>query len=146
MVNFFKGSLTRFARSCVWTTYLYFILVSLCLLLLLLFFFLVIYLYFKGLFGLKKANSGFVQRFGSNVWLFLSPLHVNRKWGMLLNNSIWFHLTAPPVFENNHGNVPIQSPAVMQIRCIRVYNDYFVDKAKFLSDNSLAMAKKAILK
>ena len=34
----------------------------------------------------------------------------------------------------------------MQIRCIRVYNDYFIDKAKFLSDNSLVMAKKAILK
>ena len=27
---------------------------------------------------------------------------------MLLNNSIWFHLTAPPVLENNRGNVPIQ--------------------------------------
>ncbi|RMX48527.1 hypothetical protein pdam_00008496 [Pocillopora damicornis] len=59
---------------------------------------------------------------------------------------IYLYFKAPPVFENNHGNVPIQSPAVMQIRCIRVYNDYFVDKAKFLSDNSLAMAKKAILK
>ena len=34
----------------------------------------------------------------------------------------------------------------MQIRCIRVYNDYFIDKAKFLSDDSLVMAKRAILK
>ena len=34
----------------------------------------------------------------------------------------------------------------MQIRCIRVCNDYFIDKAKFLSDNSLVMAKRAILK
>ena len=34
----------------------------------------------------------------------------------------------------------------MQIRCIRVYNDYFIDKAKFLSGNSLVMAKRAILK
>ena len=34
----------------------------------------------------------------------------------------------------------------MQIRCIRVYNDYFIDKAKFLSDDSLVMAKRAVLK
>ena len=37
-------------------------------------------------------------------------------------------------------------PAVTQIRCIRVYNDYFNDKAKFLSDDSLVMAMRAILK
>lgn len=36
--------------------------------------------------------------------------------------------------------------AVMQIRCIEVYNDYFVDKARCLSDNGFVMAKRAILK
>ena len=40
----------------------------------------------------------------------------------------------------------LDCPAVMQIRCIRVCNDYFIDKAKFLSDNSLVMAKRAILR
>ena len=34
----------------------------------------------------------------------------------------------------------------MQIRCIRVYNDYVIDKAKVLSDDSLVMAKRAVLK
>ena len=40
----------------------------------------------------------------------------------------------------------LDCPAVMQIRCIRVYNDYFIDKAKFLSDDSLVVAKRAVLK
>ena len=40
----------------------------------------------------------------------------------------------------------LDCPAIMQIRCIWMYNDYFIDKAKFLSDDSLVMAKRAILK
>ena len=34
----------------------------------------------------------------------------------------------------------------MQIRCIKVYNDYFIDKGKHMTENSMAMARRAILK
>ncbi|CAH3161962.1 unnamed protein product [Pocillopora meandrina] len=86
-----------------------------------------------GLFGLKTANSGFGAKDARGSYTCKSD-YANvhdyaRKTRIHLQNSR-----------------KLDYPAVMQIRCIRVYNDYFINKAKFLSDNSLVMAKKAILK
>ncbi|KAJ7369569.1 hypothetical protein OS493_037959, partial [Desmophyllum pertusum] len=40
----------------------------------------------------------------------------------------------------------LDCPATMQIRCIKVYNEYFIDKAMCPTENSMAMARRAVLK
>ncbi|KAJ7394450.1 hypothetical protein OS493_000260 [Desmophyllum pertusum] len=40
----------------------------------------------------------------------------------------------------------LDCPATMQIRCIKVYNEYSIDKAMCPTENSMAMARRAVLK
>ena len=69
-------------------------------------------------------------------------------WGSYTCNSdnanVHFYVTKTRIHLQNSRK--LDCPAVMQIRCIRVFNCYFIDKVKFLSDNSLVMAKRAIIK
>ncbi|CAH3133989.1 unnamed protein product [Pocillopora meandrina] len=87
-----------------------------------------------GLFGLKTANSGFGAKDARGSYTCKSDYANVHDYARKTR----IHLQNSPR--------KLDCPAVMQIRCIRAYNDYFIDKAKFLSDNSLVMAKKAILK